>query len=238
MQFLDRTLPTPEANLALDEALLLEAEAGQGGEVLRVWEWPAPAVVLGAACRLVEDVDVAACRRDRVPVLRRASGGGTVLLNEGCLCFSLVLAYARHPALGEIPSSYRWILEQIRTALAELLPDVQPAGTSDLTLAGRKCSGNSQQRKRHHLLHHGTILYAFDCEGVGRYLKMPSRQPDYRAGRAHDKFLVNLRMDAQTLKQRLRSVWRAETIREALPECSVRQLVAQKYGQPSWIERR
>src|SRR5713101_1696181 len=106
MRLLDLTLPTAAENLALDEALLLDAEAAAGGEVLRLWEWPAFAVVLGSASRLAEDVDEAACLADGVPILRRASGGGTVLLGPGCLCYSLVLAYASSPALREIRSSY------------------------------------------------------------------------------------------------------------------------------------
>ena len=50
MFVLDATLGALAENLALDEALLLAAEAG-GPEVLRLWEWPSPAVVLGAGCR-------------------------------------------------------------------------------------------------------------------------------------------------------------------------------------------
>src|SRR5262245_40400973 len=99
MQSLDVTLPTLAENLALDEALLLEAEAGHGGETLRLWEWPHPAVILGAGCRLADEVDEEACRRDGVPILRRSSGGGTVLLGAGCLLYSLVLAYDRSPEL-------------------------------------------------------------------------------------------------------------------------------------------
>src|SRR5436190_16951633 len=102
MHFLGLTLASPADNLALDEALLLEAEAGDAGEVLRCWEWPTPAVVLGAAGILSQDVDESACQRDGVPILRRASGGGTVLLGPGCLLFSLVLAYERDPALGDV----------------------------------------------------------------------------------------------------------------------------------------
>ena len=49
---------------SLDEALLLAAEAGESGEVLRCWEWPHPAVILGSACSLSRDVDEAACRAD------------------------------------------------------------------------------------------------------------------------------------------------------------------------------
>ena len=45
MLYLDRTLPSAAENLALDEALLLESEAGRSGEVLRLWEWPEPAAL-------------------------------------------------------------------------------------------------------------------------------------------------------------------------------------------------
>src|SRR6478735_8844240 len=117
MWFLDQTLDTLNENLALDEALLLDAEAGDGGEVLRVWEWPRPAVVLGAGGRIADDVDVAACDRDGVPLARRSSGGGTVLLGPGCLLYSLVLRYDRAPELRDIRKSYHWILERVVEAL-------------------------------------------------------------------------------------------------------------------------
>src|SRR5687768_15507648 len=97
MHWLDHTLPTPAENLALDEALLLEAEAGRAGEVLRIWEWPTPAVVLGAGGSIADDVNKPACAADGVPIARRASGGGTVLLGRGCLLYSLVLRYDRAP---------------------------------------------------------------------------------------------------------------------------------------------
>ena len=98
--------------------MLLQAEAGQGDEVLRFWEWPEPAVVLGAGCRLAEDVDETACVADGVPILRRASGGGTVLLGRGCLLYSLVLDTEGCPALREVPFSYVYILERIRDGIA------------------------------------------------------------------------------------------------------------------------
>src|SRR5438876_4368043 len=158
MNYLELTLSTLAENLALDEALLLRAEAGQGDEVLRFWEWHSPAVILGAGGRLAEDVDEAACKVDQVPIFRRSSGGGTVLLGPGCLCYSLVLSYERSPALREVRPSFAWILERIREALLEIEPSIERAGTSDLAIRGRKFSGNAQQRKRAYLLHHGTIL--------------------------------------------------------------------------------
>jgi lipoate-protein ligase A len=238
MRFLDLTLPTPAENLALDEALLLEAEAGRGGEVLRLWEWPHPAVILGAGCRLAEDVDEAACRDDGVPILRRASGGGTVLLGPGCLLYGLVLDYERDPALRDISASYEFILDRIRAALADVMPGLGLAGTSDLAVGGRKVSGNAQQRKQRHLLHHGTLLYDFDLGRVGRYLHPPGRQPDYRDRRDHAAFLMNLPTPRAELSRRLRTAWQAEDETTGWPREHVRRLSAEKYTRPEWTRRR
>jgi lipoate---protein ligase len=238
MHYLDLTLPSLAENLALDEALLLDAEDGRGREMLRVWEWGTPAVVLGSGCRLSEEVDEPRCAADGVPSLRRASGGGTVLLGRGCLCYSLVLAYARADELRGIRSSYRYVLGRVGDALAGLLPGIEHAGTSDLAAAGRKVSGNSQQRKRGHLLHHGTLLYGFDLALVGRYLHPPPRQPDYRAGRGHAAFLTNLPASVDELKRRLRAAWAAELIAPDWPVERTRQLVEERYLRPEWVRRR
>jgi len=238
MHFLNLTLPSVAENVALDEALLLEAEAGRGGEVLRLYEWPTPAVVLGAGGKLTEDVDETRCAADGVPVVRRSSGGGTVLLGAGCLCYSLVLAYERSPALREIPFSNVFILETIRQALADLVPDIERAGTSDLMIAGRKFSGNAQQRKRNYLLHHGTLLYNFDLAAIGRYLRAPLRQPEYRQQRDHGAFVRNLPLSRGELESRLQQAWAARETRAHWPAAAVARLVQEKYGTQEWLTRR
>jgi lipoate-protein ligase A len=183
-------------------------------------------------------VNEAACQADGVPILRRASGGGTVLLGPGCLCYTLVLAYAREPALSGIRSSYAYILDRIREGLVHVLPHAVLAGISDLASDGSKFSGNAQQRKQRYLLHHGTLLYAFDASQVGRYLSMPVRQPDYRQQRDHALFLMNLPLDAGELKRQLCHVWRAATDEDAWPETTVAELVANKYDTSAWVRRR
>jgi lipoate-protein ligase A len=238
MRFLDLTLPTLPENLALDEALLLEAEAGHGGEILRVWEWPNPAVVLGSGCRLSEDVEEGACAADGVPILRRSSGGGTVLLGSGCLLYSLILSYSRDPALGEIRPSYRFILGHIGQALEESIGPIEQAGISDLIIEGRKFSGSAQQRKRSYLLHHGTLLYAFDLTLLPRYLRQPTRQPEYRAGRDHLTFVRNLPLSGTELQRRLRTCWNATDETAAWPIAETRRLAADKYVLTEWTRRR
>src|SRR5690606_7342047 len=137
-----------------------------------------------------------------VPILRRASGGGTVLWGKGCLLYTLVLRYDREPALTQVRPSYEWILGEVANAVG--LRGIEQAGISDLSVAGRKFSGNAQQRKRDHVLHHGTILYDFDLASIERYLKLPPRQPEYRANRPHADFLCNVPLSRDEVADRLR----------------------------------
>lgn len=233
MQFLDLTLPTPEENLAFDEALLHTAEADGTVEYLRVWESPCYCVVLGKNCRLADDVCVETCRADRVSILRRVSGGGTVLLGPGCLNFSVVLRYERAVELKSVSDSFGYILSQIHAALSSTALDIQIAGT-DLLRGDRKFSGNCQRRQRTHLLHHGTILYRFDISSVARYLREPLRQPTHRAGRDHASFLTNLPVEPNQLRRQLLAAWDAPVSMTTPPLNLVAGLVENRYGQPSW----
>jgi lipoate-protein ligase A len=234
---LDLTLPSLAENLSLDEALLLDADAGNRGESLRFWEWPTHAVVLGASGRLHEEIDEPACIRDGVPIQRRASGGGTVLLGKGCLLFSLVLNMSRDSALTDIHGSYRYILDRLICALNPVAV-VAREGISDLAIAGMKISGSAQQRKRHYLLHHGTLLYDFDIAAMRRYLRLPSRQPAYRAARAHDSFVSNLRVDPTEVKARIQSEWNADGRVDPLPLDLTAKLLDEKYRRDDWVVRR
>jgi lipoate-protein ligase A len=225
------------ANLAFDEALLLAAEAGQIGEVLRLWEAPRVGIVLGASGSVTAEVQADALTAG-VEIGRRCSGGGTVLVGPGCLCYALVLALDRDPALRTISSSNRWIM----TRLAEFLstPDqmVDFRGTSDLCLGVRKISGNAQRRGRRFLLHHGTVLYDFPLDLLPRYLREPARQPEYRQARNHLDFVTNLPLASTDIRQRLICGWEASTPLATLPWSQADELERVKYGTREWVFRR
>ncbi len=238
MHLLDLTLPTPAENLALDEVLLLAAEEADAGEALRLWENPALAVVLGSGGSVAIDVNVPACEAAGVPILRRASGGGTVLLGPGCLCFSLVLAYSRAAGLNDISASNRYVLGRIKNALGGIVPEIELAGTSDLIIGGRKFAGNAQQRKRRHFLHHGTLLCGFDLALIAKYLNSPERQPEYRRDRPHTEFVTNLPATVEEVKRLLVTEWQPDGQCETVPREKVAELVAEKYSQDEWNRRR
>lgn len=238
MTLLDLTLPTAAENVALDEALLLAAEDGTGGEVLRLWRQPAPAVVVGAGGSVEIDVNQDACAADGVPVVRRSSGGGTVLLDPGSLCVSVVLRIG--PGLDTIPGATAFVMGRLRAAVGSQMSDVVVAGSGDLAVGGRKLAGSAQQRKRTHLLHHASVLgpSAETRDRIQRYLRRPEREPAYRAGRGHLDFLACVLRDDADLRRDVLAVWEPVGTYPNPPLGRVRELVAEKYGRDEWNRRR
>ncbi len=236
MKLLELTLETPQENLALDEALLQVAETGQheADEVLRLWESPRHVVVLGRSSDAQAEVDLDACQRRGIPVFRRSSGGATVLIGPGCLMYAVVLSYELRPQLRMIETAHQFVLERLRQAIEPQVPEIAPQGTSDLTINSRKFSGNSLRCRQRHLLYHGTIVYDFSTALMAECLAAPARQPDYREGRTHQDFVVNIPIDPDILRSQLAHAWDATTPLVHWPSAETAQIVAEKYSQAKW----
>ncbi|MDZ4686460.1 MAG: lipoate--protein ligase family protein [Planctomycetaceae bacterium] len=206
----DDTRPTPDDHLAADEALLKQVDADPSRAALRLWESPTVAVIVGRSNVIDAEVDDAACHADGIPILRRCSGGGAVVIGPGCLCYSLVLPITEDHRRCGVPAVTADIMQRLADALSDDRHRIEVRGVSDLVLDGRKFSGNSQRWLRNALLHHGTVLYDFDLSRVARYLRFPSHQPDYRSDRPHAEFIANLAMPRADIAQRLITAWRAQ----------------------------
>ena len=237
MDFLDLSHPDLNHNLAMEEALLLEAEEGLRGELLRIWEAPHFGVVMGSGGKIAEEVNLSVCESLGIPVARRSSGGGTVVLGPGCLCYNLILSMEKRPYLAGIQDSYAWILGQLQNAFADAF-ELRLDGSSDLQADGRKFSGNAQQRKRRFFLHHGTLLYGMDLGMVEQLLPHPPREPDYRLGRRHGEFVKNMDLTRQQLTSRLQKAFESNRMGGNPDPEKVNTLVFERYSQRIWIERR
>ena len=237
----DVTLPAVAENLALDEALLIEADEGRGSAVVRFWEPPDYAVVLGASRRLREEVHVEACRADGVPILRRSSGGGTVLVGPGTLNVTVILPETAGPGLSAVDAAQRHVLDRLAGAVRRLGPPVEVLAHGDLVLADRKCAGSAQRRLRRWFMVHCSILYRFEIDRIGRYLALPQRQPEYRRGRPHDAFLCNLGLPRQALLDALRPgplpCTGPDSANLRGPMALLPSLLAEKFADSGWIER-
>lgn len=243
MEFVSFSSPDPAGYLACDEVFLLQAEAGQRGETLRFGEIARPTIVMGVGAVWREEVRADACRSDGVPLFRRCSGGGTVLVGRGCLNYSAILDMERRPELRSVRASYRQIVPRLAAALSRNGVEVRHAGLSDLARGDRKVGGSAQKRKRRWLLHHGTLLYDMELPALDRYLGRPPRPPGYRRNRPHSTFVWNLPHGREELMHAVRAAFGAEDVTcptdltEELSE-QVANLAARKYRSKEWTYRR
>jgi lipoate-protein ligase A len=229
--------------------------------MLLFWEPRETFVVVGYANKVASEVNVAACEARGVPIYRRCSGGGTVVQMRGGLNYSLILPIREHSPTRSISSANRFIMEKnceaIQSAISVRdLPLNRPAdifspsggegwdegavsvrGHTDLCLGDLKFSGNSQRRRKHFLLFHGTLLLDCNLERIGELLLMPLLQPEYRASRSHADFVTNLKLPAETVKAALAKVWGATLgpVREVkLPMEEISKLAREKYATKEW----
>ncbi len=238
----------------MDEALLDWCESGHGEETLRFWESPEYFVVVGYANKVELEVNRLACETAKVPILRRCSGGGTVLQGPGCLNYNLVLQIEGNPQVETIPKTNEFVMERQRKAIEGVMeywsngvvetdspntPTLQHSitppvvrGHTDLALSNLKFSGNAQRRKRQFLVFHGTFLLNFDLPLIAKLLQMPSKEPDYRHNRPHEAFITNLNLPAERIKAALREVWGAHQLLSEIPDH--RSLADEKYRRDDW----
>jgi lipoate-protein ligase A len=236
--FLQGFSGTPNEFVAFEEALFREAEAGQRGELLWLREAKRHFVVLGSSRPAHADVDLGVCQATDIPVVRRFSGGGTVLQGPGSLCFTLLLKHDLRPEVASgVQSADRYVLSRMMAVLAPLIGAVEMAGVCDLTANGKKFAGNAQRRGRVFTLYHGSILNGLDLDLMSSVLRLPDRRPEYRGARAHHEFVRNLELPPSRLEQLIRRAWSASLEADPPGPEAVRRLVTERYGRAEWTYR-
>ena len=151
--------------------------------------------------KIEDDVNSNSCKRDGIPILKRCSGGGTVLQGPGCFNYSFILPMSYAKELESLTNTTTFILQLVKKTLSKALNNIELKGISDLTINDVKFSGNAQRRLKKAILFHGTILYNFDLELISNYLKEPPIQPEYRKNRPHRSFIQNITITKQELTQ-------------------------------------
>ena len=244
LNLLELTLPTAAENVALDEALLLNVSEKDPG-TLRIWESPQYAVVIGRASRITDEANVPWCQSQRIPIIRRTSGGASIVMGPGCLMYSLILPESSYPSATSVSTSHEFVLGKMVSAISKVAVNVMVAGTSDLAVQAEKdgeallkFSGNSMRKSRNAVLYHGTLLYNFDLEVISQSLLSPPRTPDYRQGRNHRQFVTNLGVRRSDLISSILNEWNARRLTATWPRLATAQLVEEKYSTDEWNARR
>jgi lipoate-protein ligase A len=232
----------PLLALAIEEAVLESVEAGRTGPAWITWTPARHCIVLGTARPMTGDVIEDAARSDRVPLLRRRSGGGTVVLGPETPVVTLIDTGGHG-----IRETYGEFCGALTAALAELNLTAELHRPADLAIGGRKIAGLAQRRKKRATLVTASVLARPMAAAAARYLAEPTGgdAPAYRAGRGHALFMTSLEelgtaRPEEDFTARLRRHLLSAGIRPAEPEAAelaeagklAAELAAQK-----WVER-
>lgn len=152
----------PHRNLALEEALMLSLPEGQA--ILYLWQ-NRHTVVIGAGQNAWAECRIALLEDEGGTLARRSSGGGAVYHDLGNLNFT----FAASPERYDLHAN----LELILSALASVGIRAEFTGRNDITVDGKKFSGNAFKHTQNCSMQHGTILVSVDMELLSRYLRPP-----------------------------------------------------------------
>jgi lipoate---protein ligase len=152
----------PCYNLALEEYFLKYAPVPDNLVIL--WQ-NSPTVVIGRNQNAAVEINQLFITERKIQVVRRLSGGGAVYHDLGNLNFTFITALS---AVGH--NNFSHFTLPIIDALASLGVKAEFTGRNDLTIDGRKFSGNAQYIHRNRLLHHGTLLFDTDMTALAQAL--------------------------------------------------------------------
>ncbi|MFF2572090.1 biotin/lipoate A/B protein ligase family protein [Streptomyces sp. NPDC058084] len=165
----------PALHMALDEVLTAEVAAGRRPPTLRVWEWGAPAVVIGSFQSLRNEVDREAAERHGIEVVRRISGGGAMFIEPGnTITYSLSVPDALVQGLS-FTDSYAYLDDWVLGALGDMGIKAWYQPLNDIATDAGKIAGAAQKRVvggEGAVLHHVTMAYDIDADKMTDVLRI------------------------------------------------------------------
>ena len=150
------------------------------------------AIIMGLSGIPKELLHLNQVSQDQIPVFKRFSGGGTVIVDEETLFITFLFAKKDLPITPYPEPILRWSAELYQAAWN--LPGFS-LRENDYALGERKCGGNAQYLRKERWLHHTSFLWNFDKENM-KYLTLPKKRPAWRQDRSHDDFLCTLKSHA------------------------------------------
>ncbi|MFI1398244.1 biotin/lipoate A/B protein ligase family protein [Streptomyces sp. NPDC020681] len=240
----------PALHMALDEVITAEVAAGLRPPTLRVWEWGAPAVVIGSFQSLRNEVDPAAAERHGITVVRRISGGGAMFIEPGnTITYSLSVPDALVSGLS-FADSYAYLDDWVLGALGEMGIKAWYQPLNDIATEAGKIAGAAQKRVvgsgEGAVLHHVTMAYDIDADKMLEVLRIGREKLSDKGTKSAKKRVDPLRrqtgLPREVVIERMIDSFRG---RYGLSDGKVsdqemsraRELVAKKFGTREWTAR-
>jgi lipoate-protein ligase A len=148
-----------------------------------------PALILGISGRVQELVNLDYFNQKPISMIRRFSGGGTVVVDENTIFVTFICQTADFSVPPFPQPIMKWTEEFYRPIFH---PHPFELKENDYVMGLKKFGGNAQSIIKNRWLHHTSLLWDF-CNANMQYLSLPHKRPSYRENRSHEDFLCSLK---------------------------------------------
>ncbi|MBE2256182.1 MAG: lipoate--protein ligase [Ignavibacteria bacterium] len=180
-------------NLALDEWCVRNLDVNDKNYIL--FYINSPSIIIGKHQNTIEEINSEYVDQNNIKVVRRISGGGAVYHDEGNLNFSFITKYS-HDSIH----NFKKFTAPVIKALHSLSVDAILGGRNDITVDGRKISGNAQFSNTRSMFSHGTLLFDSKIENVVEALNVKAEKIESKGIKSVKSRVANIK---EFLKQEI-----------------------------------
>lgn len=206
MRIVRSNFHNPYFNLAMEEYVFNKFD----GEVFMLWRND-QAIIVGKNQNTIEEINVDYVETNSIPVVRRMSGGGAVFHDLGNLNFTFI-----SDDDGNSFSNFKRFTQPVVDLLQRLDVDAECSGRNDLTIDGKKFSGNAQFKSKKRVLHHGTLLFSSDIADISASLKP-------KASKFEGKSVKSVKSRVTNISAHLKKTMTIEEFMDALEAFMIEQ---------------
>ncbi len=222
-------------NFALEKYAMEELDIGSS--YFLFWR-TAPTLMIGRYQNTLAEINMPYARAHNIDIVRRITGGGTIYTDPNGWQFSFIV---RDP--GEKRIEFSYFTKPILDALHSIGVDAQFSGRNDLTIDGKKFSGNAQHVRRDVMLHHGSLLFDTDLEELVRALNVDDEKIVAKGIQSVRQRVTNIadylpeKMTSLAFRDLMLSYLLRDTKTYTLTERDIRRILeirAEKFDQWDW----